>query len=113
MDVQVKDMHVPRDDRSVLAVCDLEVGGEFVVKGVRVMPRRQEGGDSLFVAWPMRKDAQGAWHAIAFPIAEEAKQRVTELVLAEYTKMLIDRAERVVKAHSALHEPEDALGRGR
>lgn len=113
MDVKVKDMHVPSDDRSVLAVCDLELGGEFLVKGVRVMARQQEGPDSCFVAWPARRDSQGTWHSITFPVTEEAKNRVADLVLAEYTQMLIDRTERAVKAHSALHETEAALERGR
>ena len=113
MDVQVKDMHLPRDDRSVLAVCDLELGGEFLVKGVRVMARHQEGPDSCFVAWPMRRDDQGAWHAIAFPVTEEVKSRVADLVLAEYIQMLIDRPGRAVKTSAALHDVHASLERGR
>ena len=113
MDVKVKDMHVPAGDGSVLAVCDLELGGEFLVKGVRVMARHQEGHDSLFVAWPMRRDTQGTWHAIAFPVSEEAKGRVSDLVLDQYAQMLIGRAERVAQASAVLHEAEAAVERGR
>ncbi len=113
MDVQVKDMHVPRDDRSVLAICDLELDGEFLVKGVRVMARRNEDRDSCFVAWPMRKDAQGTWHPMALPVTEEAKNRVADLVLAAYIQMLIDRPGRVVKASAVLHGAHAALERGR
>ncbi len=113
MNVQVKDMHVPRDDSSVLAVCDLELGGEFLVKGVRVMARHQEGKDSLFVSWPVRRDAQGTWQAIAFPVTAAVNDRVAALVLAQYTQMLIDRVERVVKASAALHETRVGLERGR
>ena len=113
MDVTVKDMHVPAGDGSVLAVCDLDLGGEFVVKGVRVMARHQEGHDSLFVAWPMRRDTQGTWHAIAFPVSEEAKGRVSDLVEAHYIQMLIDRPRRVAQASQVLHEAEAALDRGR
>lgn len=113
MDVKVKDMHVPRDDSSVLAICDLELDGQVLVKGVRVMARRNEDKDSLFVAWPMRRGAQGTWHPIAFPITEESKQRVIDLVLDEYAQMLIDRVERVVKASAVVHETKAAVERGR
>lgn len=113
VDVKVKDMHVPIGDGNVLAVCDLDLGGEFLVKGVRVMARRQEGGDSLFVAWPMRRDTKGAWHAIAFPVSEETKGRVSDLVEAHYIQMLIDRPRRVAQASQVLHEAEAALDRGR
>ena len=113
MDVTVKNMHVPAGDGSVLAVCDLELGGEFLVKGVRVMARHQEGGDSLFVAWPMRRDAQGTWRPIAFPVSEEAKGRVSDLVEAHYIQMLIDRPRRAAQASQALREAEAALDRGR
>ena len=113
MEIQVKDMHAPRDDRSVLAVCDLVLDGEFIVKGVRVMGRPQEGGDSLFVAWPVRRDAQGRWHEVAFPLTLEAKERVIDLVLAAYTQLLIDDAQRTVTASTAKRDMLAGLERGR
>ena len=57
---------------------------EFVVKDVSVV----EGKSGLFISMPSRKDEEGKYKNVAFPISRELREHVTENVLAAYRENL-------------------------
>ena len=62
------------------AFCDLEVAEAFLIKGVRVV----EGKNGLFVSMPQEQGKDGNWYDTVFPLTKEARQQVSEVVLAAY-----------------------------
>ena len=54
----------------------------FVVRGLGVV----EGNNGLFISMPSRKDAQGKYSDVAFPITSELRGQITEEVLSAYAE---------------------------
>ena len=54
--------------------------GEFIVKGLRLV----EGQKGLFLGMPQEKGKDGRWYNSFSPKTPEAKQALTEAVLAAY-----------------------------
>jgi DNA-binding cell septation regulator SpoVG len=44
----------------------------------------QEGKKGLFLAMPQEKSKDGKWYNSFYPVTEEARQNLTETVLAAY-----------------------------
>ncbi|MBR2555031.1 MAG: septation regulator SpoVG [Aeriscardovia sp.] len=52
----------------------------FVVRGLGVV----EGKNGLFISMPSRKDTQGKYNDVAFPINNDLRGQITEAVLSAY-----------------------------
>lgn len=80
IDVEVVRLHRFDDTESKLkAFVDVAVG-EFIVKGLRIV----EGQKGLFLAMPQEKSKDGKWYNAFYPTTKEARQALTEVVLAAY-----------------------------
>jgi stage V sporulation protein G len=66
-------------DSKTKACADIAIG-DFVIKGLRVV----QGKKGLFVAMPQEKAKDGKWYNAFFPATEEARQDLTDTVLAAY-----------------------------
>jgi stage V sporulation protein G len=53
---------------------------DFIVKGVRVV----QGPKGLFLAMPQEKGKDGKWYDSFFPVTKEARENLSEIVLAAY-----------------------------
>lgn len=62
------------------AVGSITFDDEFVVRDVSVV----EGANGLFISMPSRKDADGKYRNVAFPINSELRGQITKDVLAVY-----------------------------
>ncbi|MFI5363307.1 MAG: septation protein SpoVG family protein [Elusimicrobiota bacterium] len=88
LDVRVR----PFDDASgrptkLLAFAELVIADAFVIKGIRVLKRAEEGNDEPFVVFPAEKGkgaAQDRWFDVAHPVTAEARAASIALVLERY-----------------------------
>ncbi|MBM3249405.1 MAG: septation protein spoVG [Candidatus Omnitrophica bacterium] len=66
-------------DSKVKAFCDVAIG-DFIVKGLRLV----QGKDGLFLSMPQEKSKDGKWYDTFLPLTKEARQNLSEIVLAAY-----------------------------
>lgn len=80
-EVQVVRLHrFDGDAESKLkAFADIAIG-DFIVKGFRII----KGQKGLFLGFPQEKGKDGKWYNVFWPKTKEARQDVTEVVLAAY-----------------------------
>lgn len=89
MRVEAKNMHVLGTPKgNVLALCDLSLGGEFVVKGVRVL----QGKEGPYVTMPQYKDKADKYQDVVFPITADGRKAVNEAVLNAYRELTQEKA---------------------
>jgi stage V sporulation protein G len=89
MQVEAKHMHVlPTPKHGCLAICDVTVGGEFAIKGVRVM----QGEKGPFVSLPQYKDKDGKYQDVVFPITAEGRKALNDAVLQVYREHTQEKA---------------------
>jgi stage V sporulation protein G len=62
------------------AFVDLLILDTFVVKGLRIV----EGGDGLFTSMPREQGRDGKWYDTFYPVNEEMRKGLEELILEEY-----------------------------
>lgn len=67
------------EDSKLKAFVDVAVG-DFIVKGFRIL----NGQKGLFLAMPQEQGKDGKWYSVFAPATEEAKQNLSEVVLAAY-----------------------------
>ncbi len=79
--LEVVRLHRFDGDSKTKAFVDIAIG-DFVVKGLRVL----EGKKGLFLGMPQEKSKDGKWYSSFYPITEEAKQSLSDAVLAAYQK---------------------------
>jgi len=78
-DLKVVRLHRFNGDSKLKAFADVSIG-DFVVKGLRVM----QGKEGLFLGMPQEKSKDGKWYSAFFPVTEEARQDLANVVLAAY-----------------------------
>jgi len=78
-DLKVVRLHRFEGESKIKAFVDIGIG-DFVVKGLRIL----DGKKGLFLAMPQEKAKDGKWYNSFFPVTEEARQSLSELVLAAY-----------------------------
>ena len=66
-------------DSKLKAFVDVAIG-EFIVKGFRIV----EGEEGLFIGMPQDRGKDGRWYDRFSPRSPEAKQALTEILLAAY-----------------------------
>lgn len=66
-------------DSKLKAFVDVAIG-DFIVKGLRIL----QGKKGLFLGMPQEKAKDGNWYNAFYPVTKEARQNITEIVLAAY-----------------------------
>ncbi len=78
-DLKVVRLHRLEGDSKTKAFADVCIG-DFVVKGLRIV----QGQKGLFLAMPQEKGKDGKWYNVFYPMTKEAKQDLSDLVLAAF-----------------------------
>lgn len=66
-------------DSKTKAFVDIAIG-DFIIKGLRVV----QGEKGLFLALPQEKGKDGKWYSAFYPKTKEAREDLTDVVLAAY-----------------------------
>lgn len=74
------------------AVVSITLDNEFAVHDIKVI----EGEKGLFIAMPSRKAADGDYRDIAHPINQNTRERIQNMILAEYEKAMLEEEEPAV-----------------
>ena len=84
------------EDRTdnLLAVCDLNLGGDYVVQGVRVLKSSKDG--KAFVSLPSYQDKNGDYHEVAHPVTAKAREVTNQVVLKEFERQVLDKLPKAV-----------------
>jgi stage V sporulation protein G len=80
VDFQVKRINRLDGSGPTKAFCDIAIGETFLVKGLRVV----EGKNGIFVSMPQETGKDGQWYDTALPLTKEAREQISEMVLAAY-----------------------------
>ena len=85
--MQVTEVRLKRSDSadSCKAFGSITLDGDFVVCGIRVLERKDDG--QLFVGFPCRENSKGEYKDICFPMAPSLCEDITMQVLSEYEKL--------------------------
>lgn len=80
IDLKVVRLHrFDNEDSKLKAFVDVSIG-DFIVKGFRIL----SGSKGLFLAMPQEQGKDGKWYSLFLPATEEAKQNLSDVVLAAY-----------------------------
>ena len=84
--MQVTDVRLRRAEPtdSAKAYGSFTLDNDFVVCGIRVLANKE---GQLFVGFPCRKNSQGEFKDICFPMDSGLRQDITAEVLSEYEKI--------------------------
>lgn len=77
--LEVVRLHRFAGESKLKAFVDVSIG-EYLVKGLRVVG----GQKGLFLAMPQEKSKDGKWYDTFCPLTKEARQELSEVVLAAY-----------------------------
>lgn len=66
-------------DSKLKAFVDIAID-DFIIKGLRIL----QGQKGLFLGMPQDKAEDGKWYSTFYPKTKEARQNLTEVVLAAY-----------------------------
>ena len=88
MKIEARNMKL-LDNRTdnLLAVCDLNLGGDYVVQGVRVLRSSKDG--KAFVSLPSYQDKNGDYHEVAHPVTAQAREVTNRVVLREWERQVL------------------------
>ena len=79
----------PPGGNVVRANVDAVIMGQFVAKGFRIL----EGPEGLWIGMPADKDRKsGAYHDRVFPITSDAREHITEVMIAAFKKSPLSKA---------------------
>jgi stage V sporulation protein G len=67
---------------SLRAYCDLVIGEQFLIKGVRVV----EGKNGLFVSMPRQQGKDTKWYDSVVALTKDTKEEVGRVVLDAYER---------------------------
>ncbi|MCI1931063.1 MAG: septation regulator SpoVG [Clostridia bacterium] len=86
--MQITDTRVRKINKEgkMKAVVSVTFDNEFVVHDIKVIERE----DSLFIAMPSRKTAEGEFKDIAHPINSQAREMIQTAVIDAYKKALAE-----------------------
>ncbi len=95
MKIEARNMKLMDGDRTdnLLAVCDLNLGGDYVVQGVRVLKSSKDG--KAFVSLPAYQDRSGDYHEVAHPVTAKAREVTNQVVLKEYERQVLAKIGKV------------------
>ncbi len=81
-EITVKRLIRFQQEGAVKAVCDVALGDQILIRGLRVVESRQ----GLFVSMPRQQGKNGKWYDIATPLSRDAKDTITSVVLEAYNQ---------------------------
>lgn len=84
MKVEAKVYFLEGSTNNVKALASITIEDSFVVTGIRVI----ESQNGLFCAMPSRKNANGEYKDVCFPITAEARSIITDEILKVYYEKL-------------------------
>ncbi len=93
--------YLSRAKGPTLANITVDLGGEYAIKGLRVV----QGRDGPFVAMPQRRTSKGEYQDVVFPVTKEARERLVDTVLDAYEQALEQEAKQSEDQEQA-EEPE-------
>ena len=103
-DVRIRKVN---DEGKMKAIVSITFDDEFVVHDIKII----DGQNGPFIAMPSRKMNEGDYRDIAHPLVSETRNRIRDAIMAEYEKVLAERAEEtdvaVEPAEEPAGEPED------
>lgn len=70
-------------DGKLKAVVSVTFDDEFVVHDIKII----EGQNGLFIAMPSKKMGETDFRDIAHPIVSEARNKIRDVIFAEYEKL--------------------------
>ena len=70
------------------AICDVNLGGDFVIQGVRVVAGKY---GKPFVSLPAYQDRNGDYHEVAHPVTAKAREVTNQVVLKEFERQVLAR----------------------
>ncbi len=74
----------PKDNLGkTLAFANVTIMNQFVVKNLRVV----KGDKGIFIGMPSNKKKTGEYVDVFFPITQEARDKITDLIVDEYNKI--------------------------
>lgn len=73
-------------DGKLKAVVSITLDNEFVVHDIKII----EGQNGLFIAMPSKKVSETEFRDIAHPIVSEARNKIRDVIFAEYEKIADD-----------------------
>lgn len=79
LELKVVRLHRFDGDSKTKAFVDVAIG-EFLVKGLAVV----QGKKGLFLSLPQEKGKDGRWYGTFYPLTKEARQSLSDAVLAAY-----------------------------
>ncbi len=68
------------------AICDVNLGGDFVIQGVRVVAGKD---GKPFVSLPAYQDRNGDYHEVAHPVTAKAREVTNQVVLKEFERQVL------------------------
>lgn len=81
MDIKISSITLlDKEESKTRAIATLTVNDEFAVHGIKVI----EGKNGEFVQMPQKRDKNGEYHDIIFPISAEARTQINNAVLERY-----------------------------
>lgn len=80
LDITVKQLHKLDGNGKLKAFADVAIAELFLIKGLRII----DGKKGLFVGMPRRQGKDGQWYQTAFPLSEDVKSQLNEIVLEAY-----------------------------
>ena len=89
--------YLSRGNSSTLASVTVDLGGEYAIRGVRVVQSKNRP----FVSMPQQKDGKGEYRDVVFPVTREARERLIDTVMDAYEQALEQTAKQS-------EEPEQA-----
>jgi len=81
---EVKVYPVRKPDDKLKAFVTIILDDCFVIRDLKII----HGNSGLFVAMPSRKKADGTYADIAHPLNNDMRQRMEEIVIGEYQKIV-------------------------
>jgi|LGVF01.2.fsa_nt_gb stage V sporulation protein G len=79
--MNITKIHVTKlDNATTLALATITFDDMFVITGLRII----KGSKGLFISFPSRKTNTGEYKDICYPITKEAREDITDTVLAKY-----------------------------
>lgn len=84
--IQITEVRVSlRNDEKLKAFVSITLNDSFVIRGLKII----RGNSGLFVAMPSRKRPDGQHQDLAHPINDSTRRYLTERVMTEYEKELV------------------------
>lgn len=97
---EVKVYPVRKQDDKLKAFVTIVLDDCFVIRDLKII----NGNSGMFVAMPSRKKTDGTYADIAHPLNSGMRQKMEDVVLKEYDKILEDGGENGESASSSLND---------